>query len=168
MHWPIQLRRIPTLLLAFSMTIGLISGVFLALNDIPFSVSVMRTAVLIRVSIVGILSVQFLPFLLSAFAVYTFGRFWIIPICSLKAFSFGYTAAMVSQAFGDAGWLARWLLLNSSCMSLPLLIWFGIRHLDGKHQSSLFWDFGLCAALVLWIGSLDYRVISPFLVNLID
>ena len=167
-HCSVCSRRIYRPLLAFLMLLGFLCGIFLTVNSDPSSVSLMRTAALSRVSIVGLLTVLLLPFLLSAFAVYTSSTYLLFPVCWLKAFSFSHSAGMISLAFGNAGWLVRWLLLFSSGLSLPVLIWFCMRHGDGTHRKDLLRDFSVCMVLVLLIGSLDFRVISPFLVKLIE
>ena len=165
-HSQINWRKFCKLFLALSWHFGLLCGVLITDKCDPDLLSLMRSAVLSRVSIVGLLAVTFLPFLLSAFAVIFSSPWLMIPISFLKAFSFGYCASAVSTSFGSAGWLVRWLLLFSACCSVPVLYWFWLRHISGS-QKSLWMDLVLCAVIVLLIGCLDYRVISPFLVKLL-
>lgn len=167
-RYSVPSRRIYRPLLAFLMLLGFLCGAFFTVDPLPASVSLMRTAASSRVSIVGLMTVLLLPFLISAFAVYTSSPFLLFPVCWLKAFFFSYSAGMISLAFGNAGWLVRWLLLFSSGLSLPLLIWFCMRQGDGTYREDLLRDFTVCAVLILLIGSLDFRVISPFLVKLIE
>lgn len=165
-HSSIRWRKICKALLALSWHFGLLGGVLVTVNADPSLVTLMHTAVRCRVSIFGVLTVTFLPFLLSAFAVIFSSPWLIIPISFLKAFLFGYCASAVSVAFGSAGWLIQWLLLFSSCCSVPVLYWFWLRHITGTKE--VIWsDLMICALIILLIASLDYRVISPFLVNLI-
>lgn len=166
-HGSIHSRRIYRPLLAFLIFLGLLCGVVLTVDPEPVSLTLMRTASFSRVSIVRLMTVLLVPFILSAFSVYTSSSFLLFPVCAIKAFSFGCCARMVTSSFGNAGWLVRWLLLFSSGMSLPLLIWFCMRHLDGTRRKDLLRDFVVCVVLIFLIGSLDYRVISPFLVKLI-
>lgn len=161
-------RRIYRPLISFFMFLGLLCGIFLAVNSDPFISSMMRTAPFGSVSIVGLFTVLFLPFLLAAFAVFISSTWLLFPLCFVRLLSFAYSAKIAILAFGDAGWLVRWLLMFSSAMLLPLFVWFCMRHGDGEKRENLWMDFAICAVLILVIGSLDYHIISPFLVGLID
>lgn len=167
LHFPILLRRIYRPLLAFFMFLGLVFGFLCSADSTVFLHSLMRPVVCYRVSIVGFICLLLVPFLLSAYAVFLSSPL-LFPLCFAKFFSFAYSAKMLMLAYGDAGWLARWLLLFSSVLSLPVLIWFCMRHVDGRSRENFWRDLGLCTVLLIGIGSFDYRVISPFLVRLID
>ncbi len=159
-------RRICKLLLALCWHLGLLAGVLAAAQMDPELLSLMRRALSSPVSIVGLLAVLLIPFLFSAFAVLMNTPWIVLGICFAKAYSFGFVSMAVCQAFGNAGWLIRWMLLFSSVMTAPVLFWFWLRQISGNN-GSLWIDFLLCAVLVLFLGILDYRFVAPFLQELV-
>lgn len=126
----------------------------------------MRTAASSRVSIVGLFSVSYLPFLFSAFAVYIRKPKLVLIVLIMKAFLFVFCGLSCIAAFPSGGWMIRALLQFSDFLLLPVLCWFAVRHMTG--HGSLNKDFSFCTALFVIAGSLDYCVVSPFLVMLID
>lgn len=156
-----------TPLLALFWGAGLLLGVGLACQAGDSIFSLMRIAASRRVSIVGLFSSILLPFLLSAAAVYLHGASLLLPVSFLKAFSFGFCAVTVMKAFGSAGWLVCRLLLFSDCCLMPVLFWFWLRHIRGGRRSVKM-DMRLCAILIAAVGSIDYFLISPFLMSIID
>ena len=160
------IRRKRKLFLASVWICGLYFGSFAASQDSAL-VSLMRTAAQTRVSIVSLLPVLLLPFLISAFAVSISKPWLIIPVCFVKAFSFGFQVGGIAAAFGNAGWLARILLLFSASCSVPVLYWFWLRHFSGRCRSAVWRDFGICAGIILLIGILDSGFISPYLASII-
>lgn len=164
LHWR---RKGSKLILAFSWLLGLICGILVCLSAGNSFASWMRSTVYGAVSIVSLLFVTILPFLFSALAVYLSKPVLLLVICFCKAFLLSYVSLGVYQAFGSAGWLVRYLLSFSECMSAPLLYWCWQRYLLGK--ASLFgWESAYAFALAVLIGSADYCIISPFLASLID
>lgn len=162
-------RRIPcavTTAFCLCWCAGLFLGTSLAGQAEPASVSLMRAAASRQVSILNLLFVLFIPFLLSAFAVFLSQRWLLFPIALGKAFSFGYTAGLIGCAYGTAWWLVRPLLMFSDCLAVPLLCWFMLRCL-ADHRRALWWDLALCAGITAMIGSIDIVVIAPFLAALI-
>lgn len=146
---------------------GLLCGisVFYSVGDSFFAL--MRIAGTRHVSIVSLLSVVILPFLLSAFVVY-FSKFaLLLPVCFFKAFVFSGISFIIVRAYGPAGWLFRYLFLFSDCMVMPILYWFWLRYVDGKHRFCG-WEAAALVAIGLLIGSVDYRIISPMLARLIE
>ena len=162
----VRWRKFCKVILALSWNLGFLSGLLIAVNGNSAFFSLMRAAASCRVSIVGLWIVTLLPFLLSVIAIY-FSRPYLIPVISfIHAFTFGYCVCGIAVAFGSAGWLVRWLMLFSAGCSSPIIYWFWLRHISGTAKS-LWTDFALCAVVILFITSLDYRIISPFLANLI-
>lgn len=152
--------------LAFFWLTGLVSGILVCLSAGDSFVSWMRSTVYWSVSIVGLLFVTIFPFLISAFAVFISRPGLLLPICFCKAFLFSLVSMGTVQAFGSAGWLIRCLLLFSDCVSVPLLYWYWLRFLPGT-RTFCGWETVAILALGALIGSVDYRIISPFLVHLI-
>ena len=146
---------------------GILCGVLAFLSAGRTLVSLMRSTLLVPVSIVGMLCVTILPFLLSAFAVSLSKPVFLLPICFGKAFLFAFVSIGILQAFGSAGWMFRWILLFSDCVCVPLLYWFWLRHISGV-RSLYGGEAALMCALGLLIGSVNFSIISPFLAGLID
>ena len=157
-------RRIP--LLALSLGFALSLAVFLASMLEESFLLLMRAAVSDRVSIVGLFTVSYLPFLLSAFAVYIRKPKLLFAVFITKAFMFVFCGLACVSAFPSGSWLIRALFQFSDLLLLPALCYFIVRHMTGC--GNLKRDFSLCTVLFIIAGSLDYCVVSPFLVMLID
>lgn len=154
-------------LLACAWIFGLISGIFFSFSAGDSFFSLMRSAADGRVSICGLLSTILLPLLLSAFAVFISKPRLFIPIAFVKALAFAYCGIGVWLAFGSAGWLFRCFLMFSDICMLPVLWWFWIRNL-GTDTRKPFRTFLTVLAAALFIGFLDFNVISPFWASLIS
>ncbi len=126
----------------------------------------MRGTLWAPVSIVGLLLVTTLPFLISALAVYLAKPGLLLGICFGKAFLTAFVSVGFFQAFGYAGWLLRWLLAFSSCASAPVLYWFWLRYLPGTRRLCV-WEAVSLLSLGVLAASVNFSVISPFLVRLI-
>ncbi len=158
-------RNRTTFALVFFWFAGLLSGCCFAAYSGESFFLLMRTAATVRVSIVGMFAVSFLPFLLSAYAVYCGRPQLMLPLCYCKALMFSWCAFGIQCAFGTAGWLMR-LLQFSDLLTVPVFCWFCLRHIN--RSGTFRRDFITCTALYLLAGSLDYCVVSPFLVMLTD
>ena len=158
-------RRVAVLFLAFAFISGLLMGCVIQLSAEFDSYSWMRGTPDAPVSIVGLLSVILLPFLFSAFAVYSSQRWLLIPIAFCKALSFALVACGIGAAYGSAGWLMRILLMFTDIFSLPLLVLFWVRYCGGERRLTLHSVFTYFTAAAC-IGSIDFFVISPFLAGL--
>lgn len=155
-----------TWILGLYWLLGLLLGIFFTARADDTYLLLMRQAACCRVSITGLAAAVGLPFLFCTFA--ASAGVWLIPwICLIKAFLFSSCAAALTASFGSAGWLVRLLLQFSDGLCLPLLLWFSARVYLQKGQDVLR-DLRNClifTAATVWI---DYRVISPFLVSLIE
>ena len=160
------LRNRAVVLLTIIWLFGLLLGAIIAVASGDTFFLLMRTAASSRVSIVGLIACSYLPFLFSAYAVYI-GKFQLLYLCCFfKALLFALCACASLFAYDSAGWLVRILLQFSDILLLPVLCWFAIRQISGLN--TLKRDFSLCTACFVVAGSLDYCVVSPFLVLLID
>lgn len=144
---------------------GCALGVLTGMNAGDIYASLMRGAVRCPVSIVGLVISVYLPFLLSAFAVYLGKSGLLYIVCFLKSWAFTLAAYGTVAAYGSAGWLVQFLLQFSDILLLWLLCWFCLRHI-GKTTAPVNRDFRICTAAVAAVCSIDYCVISPFLVGL--
>ena len=131
----------------------------------PSSLYLMRSAISMPVSIVGIFVSFFLPLLCTYFSVITNKPIIILVVCFLKATAFGYTIKLVSCYFLTAGWLIRLLFLFSDGCLLFFLLFLWIYHFFGNvKQSVCVLNFvGLMYAFVLLF---DVYVIYPFIERL--
>lgn len=159
-------RKIRTFYLAFCWILGLFSGAILAQHADEIQFSLMRRAAFCPVSIVGLFAVL-LPFLITAFAVCVSNYWLFLPIAFSKAFLFSYNACIVSAAFGNAGWLVRYLLLFTDACTIPILLWLWIRGICG-YRSRFVRIVGLCAILSVAVGFIDFCIVSPFLAMLVS
>ncbi len=160
-------RKGSTAFLAFSFLFGLFSGIaaFFAYGEsvLPW----MRSVLYSPVSIVGILCVTVLPFLFSAFAVFI-SKPWLLFLISFwKAMFFSFFSLGFLVSNGSAGWLIRWLLMFSDLICLPVLYFYWQRSLL-QHEKASFAEGLVFFSLLLFIGSMDYRMIAPILSGLIS
>lgn len=146
--------------------LGMLFGLYAAFSASDFLVPMMRGVVAHPVSFVGLLSATLLPLLFSAFAVSLSEPWLLLLISTVKAFSFSFCACGICLAFGQSSWLVRFLFLFSDHCTLPVLMFYWLRHIDGaKNQSIRESCVFLC--IVILIGCIDYWLIAPFLVSLI-
>ena len=152
-------RNVSVMVISACFLLGLILGIRFS-HTVDFSVSLMRGALCGAVSIVRLLSVLLLPLLFSALAVYFSKPRLLYGIAFLKAFLFAFVSGSVVSCFGSAGWLARWLIMFSDCMSLPLLWLYWLRHIPGRNpfQGT---DTILTASGLALIAILDHTLIMP-------
>ena len=153
--------------LAVCWVLGLFLGVAYAYRADRSYFLLMRMAASGCVSIVGLFFVLFFPLLLSAFAVYFHHHQWLFPICFMKSFLFASCSCAISVAFGSAAWLVRFLLQFSDFCAVPFLYWFCLRNVKGYNDHSGT-DFLICFVAIGLFGVIDFCMISPYLVGLID
>lgn len=170
-NWSLSMLRFrnvisPAFYLGLCWVFGILFGMhFVSAASEPFS-SLMRAGIYCRVTILGLLAVLLLPLFFSAVSVY-----FSIPhlqyfICFLKAFCFGCCLYCYMYTFSAAGWLIMsFMMFSDSCMLSPLL-WFWCRHITGNRQS-LKRDVCCCLTVAVLVGSVDYFIISPYLVSLL-
>ena len=131
----------------------------------PSLFSLMRSALFQPVSIVGLFVCLFLPLLCSYFSFVTEKPVLIVIVCFFKAVAFGFSCSLISQTYGTAAWLARFLFLFSdSCFLLVLFVLWLRRFLNTGIQNMT--DVYVCAVIGILIAAVDYFVISPFVVGL--
>lgn len=153
--------------LAFSWVSGLILGILAYLSAGRSGLTLMRSVPYAPVSIVGALCVSLFPVLISAYAVFLSNYFLLLPVCFAKAFLFSFVSSGIFHAFAGAGWLMRIMLLFTDWTSLPILYWFWLRSLS-RNPSRHLWEAIPACSLIGFLGCIQFRVISPFLVRLIE
>ena len=156
-----------SVLLAMFWICGILFGASVFLFAGHHLFPLMRGIVSGSVSIVSLLCVTTLPFLFSACSVYVSKPALIFPVCFLKAVGFSYISAGILISYGSSGWLIRWLSMFSNFISLPLLFFFWQRHIGREHNIS-FLEVFVVLSVLIFIVSIDYCCISPFLAMLIN
>lgn len=139
---------------------GLSAGVYTA-STLPLSIlSLVRTILYDRTSVILLILIRCFP-LFAAFIVCLLYRpVLVIPIAFIKAFSFAFSAYGIVLAFGNAGWLIRWLLMFSDSISILFFVWFSIRNIS-NNQKSLIKDFVVCFLATTFFCISDYFAILP-------
>ena len=159
--------RVSEILLVSVWLGGLLLGAFLS----PFApesyLLLMRRAAGSPVSIVGLFASVLLPFLIATYAVSISKPVLLYAVCFCKAVLFSFCCRGIQLTFGSAGWLVLILMQFSDLCMLPVLCWFSFRHLGaGTHRLKR--DFAIGCGIGTAVGILDYCMVSPFLVMLID
>ncbi len=164
LYW-LSCKKEYALLLAFWLC-GLLCGTILAVKTSESYYSMMRTAADSPVSIVSLFVTALLPFLICAFAARS-GRRWLLyVICFCKALIFSHGLLVAFNAFGSAGWLILPMLHFPDLVLTPFFCWFCIRNLINREN--LFRDLGVCIAIWIIAGYLNFSFVSSFLAKLID
>ena len=153
------------LLLLTGWTSGLLLGVF-TVRYLPVSIhSLLHTAVSSRMSFVGGVLVQIFPLLITVLMRGAPWRLFWIPIAFFEAYCGSYVSGCIFNAFGNGGWLVRWLFCFSSILCNTCLLFFQLNSVDAQCcKRSLSYVLPLMAAIIL----LDYFSVSPFLMALFD
>ena len=160
-------RKMCSLFLAFSWIAGLLCGAFLFLSVEDSSFLWMRRLPERSVSIVSSLCVTLFPILISVFAVSLRAIFFLYPLCFLKALQFSFVSCGIVCAFGDAGWLIRWLMLCSEILLLPVLYGYWLQCTARRKQNAVPVSILiLMAAVVRWWT--DTQFIMPLVGNIME
>ena len=159
--------ELPVIALVVFWVSGLFAGLY-TVSDLPGSVLPLVHSILYRpTSIAGIILVQLFPLFLSLIACRLHRPYLIIPVAFFKAFSFAYCAFGIILAFGDAGWMMRWLFLFSDSIMVVFLLWFWIRSFSENRK---FWiiDLIICLSASTFLFVVDYFAILPLSINLVN
>lgn len=107
-----------------------------------------------------------LPFLLSAFVVYSSHFGWVFLICGAKAVCFAICSSVLCLHYGQAGWLARWLLMFSDVCTLPLLFLYWTQSVTGGETFT--WRKHVIFMLAIMLFTIvDYRIVTPYAVKFV-
>lgn len=153
-------------LLAFCWTCGLIGGIGFCHKAGPSLVSWMRGVCSCSVSIGRLFAITLLPFLLSALAVFASCSASLYSFAFVRGFLLAFVALAVQLGWGEAGWLARWLLCFGSLGGAPVLYGYWLRHI-GRCREFSFWEAALLICAAGCIGSIHFFVIVPLLARVI-
>ena len=149
--------------LIISWCLGILFGYFFYE---PSFLSMMRCAVMLPVSIVGLLSCLYFPLLFSLLSVTMNRPIIIMIVCFLKAASLGFSITILGELFATSTWLIRFLFLFSdSCFCVVLLVLWLRRFYHAKIHN--YCDFFVCSVIGIGIAAVDLFVISPLLQGLL-
>ena len=156
----------PVLILAISWVCSIVVGAYLAFSAQDLSSSLMHAVLINRVSIVGLATILFFPFILSALAAYFSLSELIYVIAAVKGVCLGFTTTTLLFCYADAAWLVYGLACFSSSFTLIPLLHFWIRYLTGAVRSlwSDTYRYFIYAAAV---GVVEYLYLSPLISDVI-
>ena len=157
-------RRMDLVLLAFTWLAGFLSGLLFSLQP-GMDAVISRFSMITRLTIPGLMCILLFPLALSCIAVFKPQIFYLLSF--LKALCFGYCSGCVLLMCVGAGWLVKFMLLFSDMLYHPCLFWFWIQHADGNREH-LREHIVICLCIAIFIGLLDYFLVSPFLAMLLD
>lgn len=142
---------------------GFFLGSLVAGSANPLVFSLMLRAIQTPMSIDGLLTAYFLPFLLSVAALHLNRRSWLLAVCFIKAFTYAYLAGCFVISFHSA-WLLLPLFFFSDLYTGILLLWIYAHDRPSKIKLSAL----LPVILTVIAASLDFFLISPLLVTIVD
>ena len=149
------------IVLAFLWTAGLILGILIGRENDTF-LSLMRTVPDSRVSIVGLITAYFLPYLVFIAAVKAKTPAYVYLCTFFRGFISGLFSAGLFLTFGSAAWLVGLFLLSDWAVSF-IMVWLFLQKQSAKHNKISYY---LVAALAT-VAVLDHLFIAPFLVKII-
>ena len=155
----------PALIFILCRFAGLFTGALLAVQAEQFVVSLMRSAIYGRVSIVFLSVSVFLPFMITAYAVSNYKYRMLFILAFADGVYYCFCGCLVGFAYGSAGWLVRNLFLFGRHLCTPCLCWFAIHALCGKPFNWL--HRGICIGYCVLIVIIDVYLVAPFLASLV-
>ena len=153
--------------LVFCWSLGLYVGYLLSLQMLNEELDCFHSTIIDHISIVGLLLTLFFPLFLSAFCVHYSVPLILLPIVFIKSLCFSYCACCIYRAFGDAGWLMRWLYFFSDSCMLIIMLRYWLKFITGNkegHGSQVI----ICSLYAVFIGCIDYFILSPILIMLLN
>lgn len=159
-------RKMDTLVLAFFSVSGILLGVSISYSSDLILFSMMHRMLTSPVTIVGLVSVNLLPFLITAIAICLSKPYLIFLLAFFKCFLYAFVRCGISIYFFQAGWLIGALLLSDSIV-IALLHWYWIRHLHAFRKNAIK-DMAFCLLVALATCLIDNLWVSPFLITLIS
>ena len=157
--------RLCKMILSFLWCFGFCCGGFTAARADNLA-SLMLTCCNSGVSIVGLFFVPFLPFLISAAAIYCSAPLILFLTGFCKSFLLGFCVTAVYLVFSAGGWLICLLLLFTDLLSVPALLRFQLACFGGNNRRLL--RNGICTLLwFLAVAAADHIWVLPLLREII-
>lgn len=151
--------------LALSCFLGAVAGVVVADAVGSHYFLLMRMAVGCHVSIVGLAVSVWIPFLVSVFFIVHSKPWLACLICVLYITDFVVTGYALAVSFARAGWLVKCMMQFSDVCLIPALLYLCVKRMQGKQCKHTVIYLSVFAIV---IGMIQYSLISPFMVNLIE
>ena len=123
-------------------------------------ISLMRSAMIRSVSIVGLIAVVILPFVITVLISMNYKSIFLQILCLVKGYQFSICALSICSIFGAAGWLGQIVYLFTDTLSCVLLWWNWIFLIGGRKVLAKKVLFFTCL-LYLLIIILDVYYIAP-------
>lgn len=146
---------------------GIILGCFLSYACRFTFVSLMRSSVCARLTIYGLLACNYLPLLISVFAVIYSFHCVSYAVLAIRGFSLGFLITALIYTFSAGAWLICILFLGPCCLVNGCVTLFLLKgsSADTKETVSSFLFY---AAAVSTISMIEYLYICPFLYGLFN
>ena len=153
------------LCLSITLLLGLLLGAWFLINT--SLISAFSFVSFMKPSFFSLLVTACLPFIFSHIIFSYFGFYFLLPYVFCKAFLHMYCIGGVTLAYGSAGWLVSLLLQFSNSILFVVLFWYWYKQLlRGSFRSSQ--DTLICCLLSIFIISIDYTVVCPFAISLLN
>ena len=156
------------IILLFAVCIcGMIAGCWQSIAASDSVLLIYDHAIFTNASLLGLLLYSLIPFVLVHILLRWSYILVAYALLFFKMFLFGCCAYGLVIAFGQSGWLVRWLIMFSDSCTIILLIWYFARSISGTsdHAQS---DHIICIVLSAMIVIFDYLIVSPFTVLLLN
>lgn len=155
------------LLLILSWLIGLLLGIPLATANMSIYESVMYTALTQRPSVVLHALICALTLIIIALLRYNQCFLPVIPFLMLQGISRGFSGMALYTFAGSGAWAIRSIFLFSGACVSVITWWLLFRHHD-RSRTDLIRTCCFSTVFVLIVLIVDYWVISPLMVNIIN
>ena len=142
---------------------GFFFGSLIASYAEPYVFSMVLRASKSPMSIDGLLTVYFLPFLITAAASRLKHNFGLMAVCFVEAFSYAYLLSCFVNSMKSA-WLLLPLYFFADLYISVFLLWKSARFSAVSTKSSMWIPFFVTVA----VACLDFFAISPFLAAIVS
>lgn len=132
----------------------------------PFFLSMMRSALNLPVSIIGVFACVYFPLICTYFSFTSNKPIILYIICYIKAAAFGFSYLLVGSYFSTAGWMVQLLLLFSDNFTLLILLSLWIQHFL-SHAVVVEGRFYIAVLLATAFIFIDTIAVVPFIKGLL-
>ncbi len=155
------------IILSFLWVLGFVCGLYFISSSCDIFHPLLKEITFIRPSIVGLLSVVYIPVFISFIAICISSHWIVFLFVFIKSFAFCCCICGVAETYGYSSWLIRLLLLFSDSAVTVGMLLFWCRALNFKRSRAL---RELCILTIVFtaIGIIDFFLVSPYLVMLMN
>ena len=155
---------LPLFLFLLLWGLGLILGFVSASGFDGDSFSLVRSALISRLSIVSVISAGFFPIVVTGVAIAFSARFLLLPLSFVKSYCLAFCMRLISCCFFDAAWVVSLLILFPGVCTVVPLAWLWIRFLSGGRVRRN--DFFMVLAFVLFVSAINVYFVTPVCLGL--